>query len=136
MTSKKKSWIEKRDCNKVPHVKIIDKAFSGVPKGSKLLISSPKEINDFIHTIPKNIQLEPREMRNILAKKHNADATCPVSTGIFLRIVAEAAIEEYNNGKTLNEICPFWRIIRPTSTIGKKLTISDDEFENMKLLAN
>jgi hypothetical protein len=32
MATKKKSWIEKRDCGKAPHVTIIDKAFAGIPE--------------------------------------------------------------------------------------------------------
>ena len=33
-------------------------------------------------------------MRNALAKKAKANKTCPVSTGIFLRIAIEASLEE------------------------------------------
>jgi hypothetical protein len=129
MASKKKSWIEKRDGGKEPHVIVIDKAFAGIPAGSKLLISSPLEIDAFVRKIPKGKQLEPLDMRQELAKRYHADATCPVSTGIFLRIVAEAAIEEYKNGKSLKEIAPFWRIITPTTALFKKLSMSSDEYE-------
>ena len=42
-----------------------------------------------------------------LAHWHNADVTCPLVTGIFLRIVAEAAEEERLAGKSA--ITPYWR---------------------------
>lgn len=130
----KKSWVEKRDCGKAPHVTVIDKAFAGIPAGSKLLISSPLEIDAFVREIPKGKQIEPAHMRQILAKRHKADATCPVSTGIFLRIVTEAALEEYNQGKLLGSIAPFWRIITPNSTLAKKLSIGGEEFQTIKKL--
>ena len=135
MASKKKSWIEKRNCGKAAHVTVIDKAFAGIPAGSKLLISSPMEIDEFVRSIPKGKQVEPPEMRQILAKRHHADATCPVSAGIFLRIVAEAALEEYHSGKPLSKVAPFWRIISPNSTLEKKLSISSDELNTIRKLA-
>ena len=135
MASKKKSWIEKRDIGKVPHVTVIDKAFAGIPAGSKLLISSPIEIEEFVRSIPKGKQVETPEMRQILAERHHADATCPVSTGIFLRIVAEAALEEYNSGKPLSKVAPFWRIISPNSALAKKLSIGSEEFQTIRKLS-
>jgi hypothetical protein len=135
MAAKKKSWVEKRDCGKAPHVTVIDKAFAGIPGGSKLLISSPMEIDSFVRDIPKGKFVEPAEMRQILAKRHKADATCPVSTGIFLRIVTEAALEEYNQGCPLSSVAPFWRIVTPGSTLAKKLTIGSEEFQTIKKLA-
>ena len=38
--------------------------------------------------------IEPVNMQDDLAKEYNADKTCPVKTGIFLRIVPEAHYEE------------------------------------------
>jgi hypothetical protein len=121
MTVKKKSWVQKRDCGKVPHVTIIDKAFAGIPAGSKLLISSPLEIDQFVRSVPKGKIIEPQDMRKELAKHHQADATCPVSTGIFLRIVAEAALEEYKSGMNLSKIAPFWRVIKQGTPLSKKV---------------
>ncbi|MFM7389159.1 MAG: hypothetical protein ACKO34_00875 [Vampirovibrionales bacterium] len=135
MISRKKSWVEKRDCGKMPHVTTIEKSFAGVPAGSKLLISSPSEINEFVQTIPKGKQIDPLEMRRELVQHYLADATCPVSTGIFLRIVAEAAIEEYKAGKPLEAITPFWRIINPNSALFKKLDMTIDEYEKLKKMA-
>ena len=46
-------------------------------------------------------------MRNDLAIEYGADFTCPMTTGIFLRIVAEYNYE--NLSKKGTEISPFWR---------------------------
>lgn len=132
---RRKSWIEKRQCAKAPHVKILEKSFSGLEPGSKMLISSPLEIDSFIREIPEKTNLEPSQMRRILAKRHNADATCPVSTGIFLRVVAEAALEEFHQGVSPSQITPFWRIIADNSILAKKLTANPEKVMTIKKLA-
>ena len=65
-------------------------------------------------------------MRDDLAKKYQANKTCPVTTGIFLRIVSEASYEEYDNGIDLNAITPFWRMVNPNSKLARKLACGID----------
>ena len=127
-----KSWVEKRDNGKVPRVVILEKTFAGIPKGSKLLISSPQEIDAFIRKIPKGEVRTPADMRNALAENHNADATCPVSSGIFLRIVVQAALEERAKGQKSAEITPFWRIMLEGTAAAKKLTIDLEEVQLLR----
>jgi hypothetical protein len=62
-----------------------------------------------------------QQMRQELAKLHGADATCPVSTAIFLRTVAEAAWDEIESGVPTSEVAPFWRVVDPKSPLAKKL---------------
>ena len=38
----KKTWIEKRDCDKSYKIKTIDKKFADIPGGSKMFISTPE----------------------------------------------------------------------------------------------
>ncbi len=129
MSSKKKSWAEKLLSGK-PHISILEKPFSGLPIGCKLLISSPLEIHQYIQTqIPAGSTLSPAQLRENLARLHQADATCPVSTGIFLRIVAENACDELAQGKTLDQVCPFWRVVAPQSTTAKKLRVDSKWLE-------
>lgn len=123
---KKKTWIEKRDCEKSFKIKTIAKKFADIPEGSKMLIATPKIIDDFVNTIPFGNCIELSDMRTFLAAKYKADKTCPVTTGIFLRIVAEASFEEYNFGKNLKEITPFWRIVNPNSKLAEKLQCGID----------
>ena len=44
--------------------------------------------------------------------------TCPITTGIFVRICAEAAEEEKKLGK--KKITPWWRVINPDGSLNKK----------------
>ncbi len=67
-------------------VKILDKGFSDISAGEKMLISSPEKISEFIFTIPKGSYLSIKELRRGLALKAGADNTCPVTTGYFPRV--------------------------------------------------
>ena len=44
--------------------------------------------------------------------------TCPLVTGIFLRIVAEAAEEDARGGKP--EITPYWRVVRDDGSLNDR----------------
>lgn len=117
----KKSWIEKRDCEKSFKIKTIDKKFADIPEGSKMLIASPQIIDEYVKQIPSGSTTELSTMRDDLAIEYQADKTCPVTTGIFLRIVSEAAYEEIQSGKRLEDVTPFWRIVNPKTKLANKL---------------
>ena len=60
--------------------------------------------------------------RRKLAEKNKCDATCPVSTSIFLKTVAEHAWEEYNRTGSTQDLAPFWRTVDASSPLAKKLS--------------
>ena len=127
----KKSWIEKRYCEKAFKIKTIDKKFADISKGSKMLIASPPIIDEYVKSIDYGKFVEPIKMRDDLAKQYQADKTCPVTTGIFLRIISEASYEEFGIG--IDTITPFWRIVDPKSKLASKLTCGIDFIiENQK----
>ncbi|MFM1807658.1 MAG: hypothetical protein RLZZ242_383, partial [Bacteroidota bacterium] len=45
---------------------------------------------------------------------------CPMTTSIFLRIVAEYNLEKMARNES--EVAPFWRAIDPKSDLAKKLS--------------
>jgi hypothetical protein len=122
----KKTWIEKLQVKKEPQVKKIDKDFWGYTRGDGMYISTPQIIEDYIKQIAKGKSVDTVTMRNDLAVENNAVFTCPLTTGIFLRIVAEAANEQLQQGVALKNITPFWRMIEPNSPLAKKLTFGQD----------
>ena len=61
-------------------------------------------------------------MRAALAKKNKAEATCPISTAIFVRIVAECALERIAGGEAVGAVPPFWRLVDPEGPLAKKLS--------------
>jgi hypothetical protein len=118
----KKSWLDKLNENKEPKIKKIDIDFADIPAGSNMFIATPKLIDQYINEIGVGKRIDLKTLRKDLAIEHNADYTCPVTTGIFLRIVAEANYEKLQQGIHLQEITPFWRVIEPNSALAKKLT--------------
>lgn len=121
-----KTWAQKMDNGREPVVEITDKTFAGIEKGSKMLIPTPKIVDAYIRNIPKGSSTTLLQMREDLAIEYNADTTCPLTSGIFLRIVAENAHDEYVNGKPLGKITPFWRIMNKRSPTLKKLTFGEE----------
>ena len=128
----KKTWIEKRDCNKSFKIKTIDKKFADISEGSKMLIATPQIIDDYVNHIPFGKSTELATMRKDLAIEYKADKTCPVTTGIFLRIVSEASFEELNAGKDIQKVTPFWRTVNPKSKLAEKLECGIDFIEKQR----
>ena len=119
-----KTWQEKYDNGREPVVKTLEKSWLGNPAGSKMLISTPTEISEIINKIPVGKTKTVNEIKKDLAKKHRADFTCPLTTGIFLKIIAELNFEKLQNGE--KDITPFWRVIDPTSKLAQKLSFGAD----------
>jgi hypothetical protein len=81
-------------------------------------------VDEYICSIPKGKTATIQIMRKDLAAENHAQFTCPVTSGIFLRIVAEKAYEDYCLGK--KRITPFWRMIEPDSKAALKLSFGTD----------
>ncbi len=119
---KRKTWAEKLNIDRKPVIEKADKDFAGIRHGQMMLIPTPKIVDAYIRQIPKGIAVDTDTIRKDLAAEYHAEVTCPLTTGIFIRIAAEAAYEEYEKGKPLNTITPFWRVISEKSPAAKKLT--------------
>jgi hypothetical protein len=128
----KKSWIQKFNVDRKPEVKKLEKAFSDMPKNASMLIATPPIIANYLKQVPEGTTVDIKTIRKDLALEYHAEYTCPVTTGIFLRIVAEAAFEELQSGKDIDEITPFWRAIIPNSSTAKKLTFGQEFLLTMR----
>jgi hypothetical protein len=120
MPRARKTWTEKMKA-KPPHHVILEKDFAGIPKGSKLHISCPVEVAEELKDIAPGSIISIQAFRRRLAEKNNCDATCPVSTSIFLRIVAEHTWEEFSRTGSTEDLAPFWRVVESSSPMAKKL---------------
>jgi hypothetical protein len=116
-------WSAKLSVKKLPKRVKLDKDFAGIKAGSMLFVGTPQIIDAYIRKVPHGETRTIERLRRELARNNQCDATCPVSTAIFLRISAQAAIEQLDKGVASSEVTPFWRVIEPQSTIAKKLTI-------------
>ena len=122
----KKSWLEKFNVAREPVVEVSDKKFADIPKGSKMLIATPKVVDEYVRQIPKGTHTTLQQMRKDLAAEYGAEYTCPITSGIFLRIASELAYEQYQNGTPLKKITPFWRMIDKKAPLAKKLSFGYD----------
>ena len=122
----RKSWVEKRNLARPAQVKVTDKAFADIPAGSTMLIATPEIVHDYVKQIPRGNAASLAQMRKDLAAEYGAQYMCPVTAGIFLRIVAEAAWEELQQGKPIRQVAPFWRIIPLKSPTAKKLSFGTE----------
>lgn len=121
-THTRKTWEEKLNIDRKPQIEKTEKGFSGILPGQIMLIPTPKLIDAYIRQIPRGSQADAATIRKDLAAEFHAEVTCPLTTGIFIRIAAEAAWEQYQKGTPLNKITPFWRVIDENSATAKKLT--------------
>lgn len=132
MTSKKKTWSQKMRPDMKHEVKKNDKDFADIPAGSSFLIATPAIVNAYVRNIPEGKHVTIKQMREDLAAEYHAEYTCPVTSGIFLRIVAENAWEELMKGKSVSKITPFWRMIDLKSPSAKKLACGTDFIREMR----
>ena len=117
--AKKKTWKEKLHDNKyLPKIeKFEGKLLEKHGEGS-LLIPAPVEVDQIMKYVPLGKLTIINRIREKLAEKHNATMTCPICTGIFAKISAEAANEEFLEGK--EKITPFWRTLKEGGVINEK----------------
>lgn len=109
----RKTWEEKYNNGKEPVVEIMHRKVGGALPGMKMLIPTPKQVEEEIRRIPTGTKRSLPELRDALAKESGADVTCPMCGSLFARIVAERAAEQYIAGAELKDLPPFWRLSDP-----------------------
>ncbi len=127
-----KTWKQKLEEKKQPKLQVIEKSMAGLRAGDTLFMPTPQLIKQFMEGIPEGQQVSVQQMRQQLAQTHQGDATCPVSTSMFARIVAEAAWEDIQAGKDPTQVTPFWRVIEPNSSIAQKLACGSEFIDAMR----
>ena len=90
--------------------------------GQLMLYPNGRAVDGAIRAIPEGKTRTLKELRASLAQSHGADVTCPVTTGIALRAVAEAVGDAVNAGTPLEEITPVWRVLDARSATLKRLS--------------
>jgi len=114
ISKEKKSWQEKlRDSKDLPKVEKITEKMSKRWGEGTVVIPAPVEVNEI----------------SMLAKKHGATIGCPITTGIFAWIAANAAEEERREGK--KSITPYWRTLKAGGIINPKYPGGNEEQKKM-----
>jgi hypothetical protein len=103
------SWRQKLKRQQEP--KIVDipvRMRSRFGKG-RMVIPRPLDVDALIRCVPEGKLVTVHQLREELARRSQVDVACPLCTGIFLRIAAEAAEEERRAGK--KAVTPYWRVL-------------------------
>jgi hypothetical protein len=115
-----KSWREKLE-NPVPGLpKVVDvpEKWQKAQGGRRILVPTPLAADAEIRTVRKGRLITAGQIRKRLADRHQADSTCPMTLGIFLRIISEAAEEDRASGR--KRITPYWRVIKDDGSLHPK----------------
>jgi hypothetical protein len=126
MAKAKPSWTDKLNRGNQPVIKPCPLNFAGMRIGQTMLIPSPQLLDAFIRQIPKGKAMDIVTLRARLAKENGAEVACPVTTGILLRIVTEAANESFDAGIAVGKITPVWRVIDAKAPILKKISFAPE----------
>ena len=86
--------------------------------GHTMIIPSPLQYDAVMKLIPKGKVVTATEIRAFLAKRGNADFACPLATGIFVNIVANASRERENDGS--GDATPYWRTLKKDGELNEK----------------
>lgn len=127
-------WRKRFDKAKPAKTVQLETDFAGIKAGSTLFIASPGVLANYISRIPPGETRTILRLRNELARRNDASATCPVTTAIYLRVVAEVALAELAAGKPADAVIPFWRVIEPGSQIARRLSCDDSQIAHFRAL--
>jgi alkylated DNA nucleotide flippase Atl1 len=115
----RKSWRGKMESAQEAKVVAIPPRMQKRFGKGKMLIPKPLDMDALIRKVPRGKVVTLTELREKLARAAGADVTCPLVSGIFVRIVAEAAEEDVRAGKT--RVTPYWRVVRDDGRLFEKL---------------
>jgi hypothetical protein len=115
----RKSWREKLETIQEPKVVAIPPKMRKRFGEGTMLIPRPLDVDAMIRTVKTGELVTQSQIRTALAGRFHADVTCPITTGIFVRIAAEAAEEDARAGK--KRVTPYWRVVRDDGGLIDKL---------------
>ena len=115
----RKTWKEKlADSKDLPKVGRIEGKLSTRWGTGMMVVPAPSEVDEMMRRVPKGKLVTINELRAALARKHKVDVGCPITTGIFAWIAANAAEEDAAAGKA--RITPYWRTLKTGGQLNEK----------------
>ena len=119
MVKLRKSWQEKlADSKDLPRVVEITGKMSTRWGTGTFVIPAPIEVAEIMKKVPKGKLVTINQIRAIVARKHGATIGCPLTTGIFVWVAANAAEEAAAEGK--KNITPYWRTLKSKGELNEK----------------
>jgi len=110
----KRTWQEKLcGAKDLPKIGRVEGRMSTRWGTGTMVIPNPLEVDELMKRVPKGKLVTIAELRAALAKKHEVNIACPITTGIFAWIAAHAA--EETRGKN-----PYWRTLKTGGQLNEK----------------
>jgi hypothetical protein len=114
MSYKKKSWKEKLENNNdLPKIEKLPGHLQERWGGRTMVIATPMEVNNIMKKVRNGKLITINKIREKLATKHGADIACPITTGIFAWIAANAAVE-------MRKPLAYWRTLKGNGELNEK----------------
>lgn len=130
-TKTRKSWREKLDGVPEPKIVPIPPHMLKRHGSGTMLIPRGRDVEAVIKTVPSGKLITPPVIAIRLARKAKTNIANLVVIGIFIRITAEASVEDLRAGKA--RIAPYWRVVREDGTLYEKFpggpTVQADHLE-------
>ena len=112
MPYKRKTAREKLESEHASHGKAfpIPKEMQRSLGAGTMIVPRPLDVDAAMARVRKGKLVTLTQIRASLAKKAKVDQCCPLTTGIFARLAAEASEEDAAAGK--KRVTPWWRTVR------------------------
>ena len=90
----------------------------GAEVGDEVVLVNPSEVVEIMKQIPRGKLATIVEICKEIAKKHDVEACCSLTTGIFIMTAANAVEEAKMEGKSLD--IPYWRTLKADGFLNPK----------------
>jgi alkylated DNA nucleotide flippase Atl1 len=111
-TKLKKSWTQKWDEAKAKGD--LPKVFDCEKSGMRFSVPGPAEVEEIVRRTTPGQVLTSGQIAEELAKKHGSEMCCPMTTGIFAWLMAQAAAE------AKDDTLPWWRVVKAKGELNPK----------------
>jgi len=116
---KRATWREKMEKPQEPRVVNVPPKMQRQFGEGRMLIATPALVDQLMRKPSSGQLVTVNQIRERLAKDFGAESTCPLTTGIFVRIAAEAAEEHRHLGR--EDTTPYWRTLKADGSLIEKL---------------
>jgi hypothetical protein len=119
MAKLKTRWQDKLNNDKgLPKIEAVKPTMSQRWGKGDFVIPAPREVDGIMKLVPEGKLITINQIREVLAKKHRVNFACPITTGIFAWIAANAAGEAATEGE--KDITPYWRTLKTGGELNPK----------------
>jgi hypothetical protein len=115
---RRKTWQEKMNNPRLPKVEAIPPKMQKRLGEGTMVLPSPRDVDAAMREIPAGTVTTVSRLRQFLAEKYSTDTACPLVTGIFVWVAANAAEEAARPGN--RPMTPYWRVVKDDGSLNPK----------------